>query len=82
MIALLCDAMINDRSDIHGYFYGFMNDNKDFYVQVAKKKKKSRMIDSSPVTISFRIQELKYDGSPDNIRKVYTFDTSTIVTGE
>ena len=82
MIALLCDAMINDRSDIHGYFYGFMNDNKDFYVQVAGTFGKSRMIDSSPATISFHIQELKYDGSPDIIREIYSFDTSIIVVNE
>ena len=82
MIALLCDAMINDRSDIHGYFYGFMNDNKDFYVQVAGTFGKSRMIDSSPATISFRIQELKYDGSPDIIREIYSFDTSILVVNE
>ena len=82
MISLLCDAMINDSSDIHGYFYGFKNDGKDFYVQLSDTFSKSRMIDSSPAMISFRIQELKYDESPDIIRKVYTFDTSTIVTGE
>ena len=80
MICIYSDGFINKHNDIHGYFYGFGDDGRDYYVQVCGVFGENRIIDSSTADVRFRFRVLKYDGTSFRIEEmIYLLDYESII---